>query len=348
MSRSDGTRRVLVLAHTGRPAAVVAAEELVSRLHDAGVEPMLMPDEAATLNPEARAVVAIASVAEPLDGAELVVVLGGDGTILRAAEIVRGSDVPLLGVNLGHVGFLAEAERDDLHETVQRIAERRYEVEERMTLDVTVERDGVIVHSTWAVNEASVEKAARERMLELVVEVDGRPVTEFACDGIVLATPTGSTAYAFSAGGPVVWPEVEALLLVPVAAHALFARPLVVSPTAVPAVEVLPPTGGVLWCDGRRSAALPPGSRVEVRRSDLPVRLARLARPPFADRLVAKFELPVHGWRGRGRRAQAEERAEAERQRARRAEQVEADELNLRARVVPSSAGDIAGRRASS
>jgi NAD+ kinase len=134
-----------------------------------------------------------------------------------------------------------------------------------------------------------------------VLEVDGRPVTEFGCDGVVLATPTGSTAYAFSAGGPVVWPEVEALLLVPICAHALFARPLVVAPTSVPAVELLPPGDGVLWCDGRRSVSLPVGSRVEVRRSDLPVRLARFARPPFTDRLVAKFELPVYGWRGQAR-----------------------------------------------
>jgi NAD+ kinase len=321
---SSVRRRVLVLAHTGRASAVAAAEELVLLLHAAGVQPLLMPEEAAALRDVARRVVGLADHAEPLDGAELVVVLGGDGTILRAAEVVRGSSVPLLGVNLGHVGFLVEAERDDLAETVQRIADRRYEVEERMTLEVTVERDGEVVGRTWAVNEASVEKADRERMLELVLEVDGRPVTEFACDGIVVATPTGSTAYAFSAGGPVMWPEVEALLLAPVAAHALFARPLVVAPTAVPAVELLPPASGVLWCDGRRSILLPHGSRVEVRRSTLPVRLARLAWPPFADRLVAKFELPVHGWRGRSRRAEAE-RAEAERLEALRLADCDAD-----------------------
>lgn len=295
---SENARRVVVLPHMGRQAAVQAAEEVVLALAAAGLQPVFLGDRSEALSPAARDALVLADQECPLTDAELVVVLGGDGTILRAAEVVRGSDVPLLGVNLGHVGFLAEAERDDLAETVQRIAARDYEVEERMTLDVLVELDGTEIGRTWAVNEASVEKANRERMIEVVLEVDGRPVTEFGCDGVVLATPTGSTAYAFSAGGPVVWPEVEALLLVPLSAHALFARPLVVAPTSVPAVELIPPAGGVLWCDGRRSLTLPAGARVEVRRSDLPVRLARLSRPPFTDRLVAKFGLPVHGWRG--------------------------------------------------
>jgi NAD+ kinase len=294
-------RRVLVLTHTGRPAAVHAAEEFIDRLTDAGIQALMPPEEAAALPERTRAQVIPADPPRVLEQIELVAVLGGDGTILRAAEVVRGSAVPLLGVNLGHVGFLAEAERDDMAETVHRIATCRYEVEERMTLDVLVERGEEVLGTTWAVNEASVEKGPRERMIDVVLEVDDRPVTEFGCDGVVLATPTGSTAYAFSAGGPVVWPEVEALLLVPISAHALFARPLVVAPTSVPAVEVVAPGSAVLWCDGRRRMDLPPGARVEVRRSPHPVRLARLARPPFTDRLVAKFELPVHGWRGRGR-----------------------------------------------
>lgn len=298
----DGERRVLVLAHTGRPAAVQAAEEVVSLLDGAGIHAVVPPEDAVALGRGARSMAMVADPAEVLDSIELVVVLGGDGTILRAAEVVRRGEVPVLGVNLGHVGFLAEAERDDLADTVQRIAQRRYEVEERMTLDVLVELDGQTIGSTWAINEASIEKLSRERMIDVVLEVDDRPVTEFGCDGVVLATPTGSTAYAFSAGGPVVWPEVEALLIVPISAHALFARPLVVAPTSVPAVEIVSPTGAVLWCDGRRSIDLPVGSRIEVRRSPHSVRLARLARPPFTDRLVAKFELPVHGWRGRALR----------------------------------------------
>lgn len=297
MTEASG-RRILVLTHTGRAVAVQAAVEVVQLLRKADLVPVFLPDEAAGLPTVTQGEVLLADPADPLDGCELVVVLGGDGTILRAAEVVRGSQVPLLGVNLGHVGFLAESEREDLAEAVGRVADGRFDVEERMTLDVTVELDGRPVTSMWAVNEASIEKASRERMIEVVLEVDGRPLTEFGCDGVVLATPTGSTAYAFSAGGPVVWPEVEALLIAPISAHALFARPLVVAPTSVPAVELLPPRGGVLWCDGRRSVDLPAGSRVEVRRSALPVRLARLAPGPFTDRLVAKFGLPVHGWRG--------------------------------------------------
>ena len=297
-------RRVLVLAHTGREAAVQAAEELLKLLVAAGLTPMVMPKEAAGLTAEAQELLIVADMDDPLDSAELVVVLGGDGTILRGAELVRGGPVPLLGINLGHVGFLAESERDDLDYTVQRIAARDYEVEERMTLDVAVHADGRVIERMWAVNEASVEKANRERLIEVVIEIDGRPVTEFGCDGVILATPTGSTAYAFSAGGPIVWPEVEAMLVTPLSAHALFARPMVVAPNAVMAVELVADTPGraMLWCDGRRSMDLPPGARVEVRRSAVPIRLARLARPPFTDRLVAKFGLPVHGWRGRALR----------------------------------------------
>src|SRR5690606_38447350 len=215
-------------------------------------------------------------------------------------ELTRGCSAPILGVNLGHVGFLAESERDGLRETVRRALSRDYLVEERMTLDVRVKVGAEIAYETWALNEATVEKASRERMLEVVIEVDRRPVSTFGCDGVVMSTPTGSTAYSFSAGGPIVWPELDAMLLVPLSAHALFARPLVVGPDSVFAVEVLDRTqgNGVLWCDGRRTWDLPPGARVVVRRSTVPVRLARLHQGPFTDRLVGKFKLPVTGWRG--------------------------------------------------
>ncbi|GAB2700036.1 NAD kinase [Thalassiella azotivora] len=294
-------RKVLLITHTGRPEAVSATREVVVQLGESGLEPVMLAEELDEVPGLAELHVDVASAAleDAVDGAEIVVVLGGDGTILRAAELVREHPVPLLGVNLGHVGFLAESEREDLAEAMHRVAARDYQVEERMTLDVQVRAAGRVVGRSWAVNEVSVEKASRERMIELVTEVDGRPVSTVGCDGVVMATPTGSTAYAFSAGGPVVWPEVEALLMVPISAHALFARPLVVSPSSQLAVEVLAPEdGGVLWCDGRRRIDLPQGSRVEVTRGRRPVRLARLARGPFTDRLVAKFRLPVEGWRG--------------------------------------------------
>jgi NAD+ kinase len=291
-------RRVLVLTHTGRSEAVLAASELVRRLAAAGLETIMLAEEATEI-PGCESVVVVGPE-NAVDGAELVVVLGGDGTVLRAAEMVRDHPVPLLGVNLGHVGFLAEIEPDDLVDTVDRIRSGDYVVEERMTVDVLVTVRGEPVARTWAVNEATVEKASRDRMIELATEVDGRPVSTFGCDGVVMATPTGSTAYAFSAGGPVVWPEVEALLMVPISAHALFAKPMVVAPTSVLAVEVVARTAacGVLWCDGRRTVDLPPGARIEVRRGITPIRLARLLTGPFTDRLVAKFQLPVTGWRG--------------------------------------------------
>ncbi|GAA1018328.1 NAD kinase 2 [Acrocarpospora pleiomorpha] len=296
-------RTVLITTHTGRQAAVDSARLVIHRLLGAGLHVRVPADEA-ELVAEPGAEVVSASAAAAAD-AELMIVLGGDGTLLRAAELAREGGVPLLGVNLGHVGFLAEAEVEDLKEVVDRVVESHYEVEERMTIDVVVRVNGTVLARTWALNEASVEK--RDRMLEVVAEIDGRPLSRWGCDGVICATTTGSTAYAFSAGGPVVWPEVEALLLVPNSAHALFARPMVISPRARVAVEILPETSaGVLWCDGRRRFDLPPGARVEVTKGEIPIRLARLlgaetTGAPFTDRLVAKFGLPVEGWRGRVR-----------------------------------------------
>lgn len=296
------TRNILVVAHAGRDDSRDAAVLVCRLLLDAGVRPVLSAPERADLlavDPGLE-VVSVLDEEVQLGDIELTIVLGGDGTILRAAEVTRGSTAPLLGVNLGHIGFLAESERDDLAETVERVVRRDYFVEERMTLSVRVKVGAEVVYETWALNEATVEKGSRERMLEVVIEVDQRPLSSFGCDGVVISTPTGSTAYNFSAGGPVVWPSVEAITLVPLSAHALFAKPLVVGPESSLAVEVLERTDGVgvLWCDGRRARDLQPGARVVVRRSSVPVRLARLHESPFTDRLVNKFQLPVSGWRG--------------------------------------------------
>ena len=326
MGSTEGKRTVLLVVHTGRPQALSSARFVVDRLAAAGVTVRVLSPEAAQLCCSAEEVPPGPDAAI---GAEIVLVIGGDGTLLRAAEVARPAGVPLLGVNLGHIGFLAEAEPDDLAGTVDRVIAGQYDVERRMTIDVTVRQDGSVSAQTWALNEATVEKPARVGMLEVVTEVDGRPLSRWGCDGVIAATPTGSTAYAFSAGGPIVWPEVEAMLLVPICAHELFASPMVVSPSSTLAVEVIGSsqrgpaslpgmaaepgpgrgevTGAVLWCDGRRNIDLPPGSRVEVRRGERPVLLAILRRhgagagagASFTDRLVVKFGLPVTGWRGR-------------------------------------------------
>jgi NAD+ kinase len=300
-------RLVLLVSHTAREEALSATLECAKALVNAGITPVMEQQQLQSTLEYAKRVssqvgaslLELGKDAQETD-LELAVVLGGDGTILKAAELVRASQTPLLGINLGHVGFLAESEKNEIGSTIARVVAKDYLVKERLTLDVSVMLDGKEVYRTWALNEATVEKSARERMLEVVVEVDGRPLSSFGCDGIVISTPTGSTAYAFSAGGPVVWPSVDALLMVPLSAHALFARPLVISPNSLVAVEVLKRSAGagVLWCDGRRTTDLPAGARVEVRKSDKPVRLARLRQGPFTDRLVRKFSLPVEGWRG--------------------------------------------------
>jgi NAD+ kinase len=297
------TRRVLLVVNDGRPELLAHTHDITELLNAAGVQVQVQADRYDVLHTAAPGLVR-ADATHPARGCELVVVLGGDGTILRGADVSRGTGVPLLGINFGHVGFLAEAEREDLSAVVDHIVRTDYSVEERMTLDVTARLDGHVVARNWALNEITVERAERERMLELVVEIDGRPLSSFGCDGVIVATPTGSTAYAFSAGGPVVWPDVEALCLVPISAHALFARPLVVGPDSRVAIELTRSIegGGSLRCDGARVVDLPPATRVEVLRSKVPVHLARLVGETFTDRLVAKFQLPVTGWRGGDRR----------------------------------------------
>lgn len=304
-------RTVLLIVHAEREEATKVAATFANDLRAEEVSVRVVDADADALASAgldlANDVEIVASGAGAGDGCELAVVFGGDGTILRAAELCRGSGTPVLGVNLGHVGFLAEADVEDVHEVVRRVISRSWTVEERLTIDIRVTvggpnggpNGGTVVAETWALNEASVEKASRERMVDLVVEIDARPVSRWGGDGVVLATPTGSTAYNFSAGGPIVWPEVHALLIAPISAHALFARPLVVSPDSTLALEVVgAQSSAVLWCDGRRTVDLPFGARVEVVRGHEPVRLARLHAGPFADRLVRKFDLPVQGWRG--------------------------------------------------
>lgn len=291
-------REVLLVVHTGHQSNIDLARQVAGRLAVGGVTTRVLDDEARDLGPSCCTKVVPADD-HAAEGTELVLVLGGDGTLLRGAELARPARVPVLGVNLGRVGFLAEADSDALHEAVGHVLERDYFVEERMTLDVVAKVNGDVVAKTWALNEITVEKLIRERILDVVVEVDGRPVSAFGCDGVICATPTGSTAYAFSAGGPVVWPDVQAILVVPSNAHALFSRPLVVSPKSHVAFEI--DSSGhpaALSADGRRTFELPAGARIEVVEGEVPLKVVRLRQAPFTDRLVEKFALPVKGWRG--------------------------------------------------
>ena len=301
--KEDSDRRVAVLTHPRRPAAIATAVRLVEGLSAAGIDIAMPAEDMAGLGSHLTGRVSelIRPSAEGNAVAELMIVLGGDGTILRGAEWVMASDTPLLGVNLGHVGFLAEAESSEIDWIVEHVVERSYGVEERFTIDVQLrDDDDEVVWSSFAINEVSIEKAARERMLEVLVEIDGRPLSRWACDGLLVATPTGSTAYAFSAGGPVIWPGVDAFLVLPLSAHALFARPLVLGPSSRVVVELIPTaqTSAVLWCDGRRSVEIHTGMEVGVVRGRHRLRLARLSESPFTDRLVNKFGLRVEGWRG--------------------------------------------------
>lgn len=308
-SPNSHERTVLLVVHTGREEATETARRVEKVLGDNGIALRVLSAEAVDhgslhLDPDDIRALGVAIEVVDADenaaeGCEMVLVLGGDGTFLRAAELARNAGIPVLGVNLGRIGFLAEAEADSIDAVLEHVIARDYRVENRMTLDITVHVDGAVVGHGWALNEASLEKGPRLGVLGVVVEVDGRPVSAFGCDGVLVSSPTGSTAYAFSAGGPVLWPDLEAIQVVPSNAHALFARPMVTSPDARIAIEVEP--GGhdaLVFCDGRREMVVPAGGRLEVVRCDTPVRWVRLDSAPFTDRLVRKFRLPVTGWRG--------------------------------------------------
>ena len=211
-------------------------------------------------------------------------------------EILRGYEIPLLGVNLGRVGFLAEVDKPSVPELARAIQEKDYLRDERMVLAYTVTRGDVEVDSGWALNEVTIERN-ETTMVELFVQIDHRPLSRWGCDGLICSTPTGSTAYAFSAGGPVVWPEVQALVMIPISAHALFSKAMVVSPTSKLVVDI-ESTSALLSSDSRRKFHLKEGDRVTLTKDSNVVTLAHLREILFTDRLVAKFKLPVEGWRG--------------------------------------------------
>ena len=302
-------RTVLLVVHTGREEATETARRVEKALRDRGIGLRVLAAEAVdhglqqavpdVLRSLGASIEIVDADERAAEGCELVLALGGDGTFLRAAELARNVEIPVLGVNLGRIGFLAEAETDAIDSVLEHVIDRDYRVEERMTLDIVVRVDGRIAHRGWALNEASLEKGSRLGVLGVVLEVDGRPVSSFGCDGVLVSTPTGSTAYAFSSGGPILWPDLEAILVVPNNAHALFARPMVTSPEASIAIEIeADGHDAMVFCDGRREMVVPAGGRLEVTRCGTPLKWVRLDSAPFTDRLVRKFRLPVTGWRG--------------------------------------------------
>lgn len=308
MTGSEPARTILLVVHPGRDEANETARRVAKVLGEQDIRLRVLSRAAVDRGPlhldpaELRAGGAPVEVVEDdrhaAVGCEIVLVLGGDGTFLRAAELARNAEIPVLGVNLGRIGFLAEAEAEAIDEILEHVIARDYQVEHRMTLDVVVSVGGAELSRGWALNEASLEKGTHQGVLEVVVAIDGRPVSAFGCDGVLVSSPTGSTAYAFSAGGPVVWPDLEAIIVVPNNAHALFARPMVTNPNAVITVDVGPDNPDALvLCDGRREAVVPAGGRLQVSKCRSPLRWVRLDSAPFTDRLVRKFQLPVTSWR---------------------------------------------------
>lgn len=282
------SRHAIFVINPSRTAALSAARD---------ISQILLKEGFTLSTPSEVSILGISQVnSESLAIAEVVVVLGGDGTILRGSEIARGQNIPILGINLGHVGFLAEVEKLSLVEIAASIVAKGFVTENRMVLKYSVVRDDVVISAGWALNEVTIERDGTT-MVELFVQIDNRPLSRWGCDGLICSTPTGSTAYAFSAGGPVLWPEIDALVLLPISAHALFARPMVVSPTSEIVVEI-ESTGALLSGDSLRKLALKAGDQVHITKDASVIKLAHIKPTLFTDRLVAKFKLPVEGWRG--------------------------------------------------
>lgn len=279
-------RKVLLVVNPTRPEAQRFAQELITALVQSGMEcktnfPVGLPG---------------APNVEDDREFEIALVLGGDGTMLRAAQLVLGTQIPVLGINLGNVGFLAEIEKPSASVLAKEIFHRNYRGEARLVLKFDLVRSGKAVDSGWALNELAIQRESTQ-MVELFVQIDDRPLSRWGCDGVICATPTGSTAYAFSAGGPVLWPEVEAMVVLPLAAHALFSKPLVIAPSSTVIID-LESESALVQADGMRSHQLFAGDRLVIQKAEDKITILHVESATFTDRLVAKFKLPIEGWRG--------------------------------------------------
>ena len=282
--------RAGLVVHTGRDRAVDAARHAARLLADHGVELVaLREDDGLELGTEVTRVDRSAFV----DDTDVVLSFGGDGTFLRAAHRCRDTGVPVLGVNLGRIGFLAEIEVPLLEPAIERLVAGDYRVEDRDTIEATVTGpSGDVLGRAWALNDVSIEKTARQRLLLMDLWVAGEHFATVPADALVLATATGSTAYALSAGGPILSPHVAAMLVTPVAPHSLFDRTIVTAPDEVVHVTILPDQApAVLSVDGRDPLAVPAGGQVEATSSDVPVRVLRVDPPHFYDLVRRKFHL---------------------------------------------------------
>ena len=282
-------KRAGLFLHGDRAEAESIGRWLASALHQRGIEVFALAIDAARLG----APVSGADEAGFGSDLDLIFVLGGDGTLLRAASYAVPSGAPLLGVNLGRLGFLAELERGELESALDRICRDGFAVESRLTLEGDVVVGSESLQRFMAVNDIIISKVTPGRLIKLEVSLGGEPFTIFAADGLVVATPTGSTAYSFSAHGPIVSPDLDCLLLTPVSPHMLFDRAIVVGPHDEIVITVLPDPDAVsLSADGRKESELPVGARVTVRAGAKRLKLAKVAGAPFWRLVREKFRLP--------------------------------------------------------
>jgi NAD+ kinase len=291
MTDGSQARRVGLVVHAGRPQAVEAAGRLIEWLRRRGVVTRSLAGEDVPAD-EKLPVEAFAT------GLDLVLSVGGDGTLLRAAQVASMADVPVLGVKVGRLGFLTEVDPENAPGLLAAALDGRVALEERRALAATA-RGATWAEPQWALNEVIVEKRARHRLITLAVRIGGEYVTTFSADGVIVATPTGSTAYSFSARGPIVSPKVPCLLVTPVSPHMVFDRSIVVSLEEEVTLEVLGDEPGTLSADGRPGLELPIGSEVRIEPADRPARLIRRAdSPSFFALLREKFSLPGAGPHG--------------------------------------------------
>ena len=277
---------VLIVAHHGRTEAAALALAASTWLRDRGHDAWLSPTDAAAL-----ALEPLAAERSPAE-ADLALSLGGDGTMLRTIKLLDGAEVPVIGINVGLLGYLTEVEPPAMTAALERFLVGDFTLERRMMLTVTVDRVGEGVEGPWtALNEAVLEKQESGHTVRLLVDIDGAPFTSYAADGLIVATPTGSTAYSLSARGPVISPTHRALLLTPVSPHMLFDRALVLDPEEDVAIEVMGHRPVVLSLDGVRVAGLGEGDTVRCRPADSSAIFVRFGRRRFHQILKAKFGL---------------------------------------------------------